>query len=147
MSSPWMILSTASHRPYPKPCGAIANNRAEWDACLTRRSPSREVVSSPRDEEPSGRIVLRLIQIRLATPSFEKISTASQGNSATPNRRFEFHKRSQLFIRVHNETLSVVAMRVCNPNCSPVGINRCDAAPTPTGLLSFSEDLPVPPAA
>ena len=28
------------------------------------------------------------------------------------NRRFEFQKRSQLFIRVHNETLSVVAMCV-----------------------------------
>jgi hypothetical protein len=25
-------------------------------------------------------------------------------------RRFEFHKRSQLFIRVYNESLSVVAM-------------------------------------
>jgi hypothetical protein len=36
---------------------------------------------------------------------------------------FEFHKRSQLFIGRHNETLSVVAMRVCNPDCSPVGIN------------------------
>jgi DNA-binding HxlR family transcriptional regulator len=24
----------------------------------------------------------------------------------------------------HNETLSVVAMCVCNPDCSPVGINR-----------------------
>ena len=26
------------------------------------------------------------------------------------NRRFEFYKRSQLFIRAHDETLSVVAM-------------------------------------
>jgi len=31
--------------------------------------------------------------------------------------------RSQLFIRVHNETLSVVAMRVCNPDRSPFGID------------------------
>jgi hypothetical protein len=29
----------------------------------------------------------------------------------SPNRRFQFHKRRQLFIRVHNETLSVVAVR------------------------------------
>jgi hypothetical protein len=29
-------------------------------------------------------------------------------------RRFKFHKRSQLFIRVCNETFSVIAMRVCN---------------------------------
>jgi hypothetical protein len=36
----------------------------------------------------------------------------------------EFHKRGQLFIRTHNETLSVIAMRVCNPDRSPIGINR-----------------------
>ena len=30
------------------------------------------------------------------------------------NRPFQFHKRRQLFIRTHNETLSVVAMCVCN---------------------------------
>ena len=28
------------------------------------------------------------------------------------NRRLQFYKRSQLFLRVHNETLSVAAMRV-----------------------------------
>jgi hypothetical protein len=33
-------------------------------------------------------------------------------------------KRSQLFIRTHNETLSIIAMRVSNPDRSPVGINR-----------------------
>jgi hypothetical protein len=30
------------------------------------------------------------------------------------NRRFQFEKSRQLFIRSHNETLSIVAMRVCN---------------------------------
>ena len=40
------------------------------------------------------------------------------------NRRFEFQKRSQLFILVHKETLSVVAVRVCNPDRSSVRINR-----------------------
>jgi hypothetical protein len=33
-------------------------------------------------------------------------------------------KRSQLFIRVHNETLSIAAMRVSDPDRSPVGTNR-----------------------
>ena len=37
------------------------------------------------------------------------------------NRRFEFHKRSQPFLRVHNETLSVAAIRVCNPDRYPPG--------------------------
>jgi hypothetical protein len=34
------------------------------------------------------------------------------------------NKRSQLFIRTHNQTLSVVAMRVGNPDRSRVRINR-----------------------
>jgi hypothetical protein len=38
--------------------------------------------------------------------------------------RFEFEKRSQLFICGHNETLSVIPMSVCNPDRLPVGINR-----------------------
>jgi hypothetical protein len=40
------------------------------------------------------------------------------------SRRFKFKKRRQLFIRTHNETLSVVPMRVSNPDRSPAGINR-----------------------
>jgi hypothetical protein len=31
------------------------------------------------------------------------------------NRRFQFEKRGQLFIRSHNEPLAVAAMRVSNP--------------------------------
>jgi hypothetical protein len=51
-----------------------------------------------------------------------------------PNRGFEFHKRRQQFIRTHNETLPVAAMCVHNPDRSPPRINRCDAAPTPSGF-------------
>jgi len=35
----------------------------------------------------------------------------------------QLEKRSQLFIRVHNVTLSAAAMYVSNPDRSPVGIN------------------------
>jgi hypothetical protein len=48
---------------------------------------------SGRDEEPSGERVLRLIQIRLATPSLPKITPTSQDNSVNPNRSFEFAER------------------------------------------------------
>ncbi|PYI99223.1 MAG: hypothetical protein DME98_01445 [Verrucomicrobia bacterium] len=52
----------------------------------------------------------------------EKISLASQAQfAASPNRRFEFNKSGKLFIRAHNEALTVVAMRIHNPDCSPVG--------------------------
>jgi hypothetical protein len=37
---------------------------------------------------------------------------------ATTKRRFQFHKRSQFFIRTRYETLSVAAMCVFNPDRS-----------------------------
>jgi hypothetical protein len=40
-----------------------------------------------------------------------------------PSRPFEFQKRHQLFIRTHNETLSIAAMCVSNPNGSAFGIH------------------------
>jgi hypothetical protein len=43
----------------------------------------------------------------------------SFGCSAGPNRWFKFKKRSQLFIRAHNETVSVAAVRVHNPDRLP----------------------------
>ncbi len=49
-------------------------------------------------------------------------------------------KSSQLFIRTHNETLSVVAVRINNPNCSPLRINGRDVAVTPTGFLEVVGD-------
>jgi len=84
------------------------------------------LVAGPEgDEERSGEEVLRLIQIRLTTASLEKSRPASQDNS--PQRtgsRFQFQKRPQLFIRVHNKAISVVAVCVCNKDWLPVGIDR-----------------------
>jgi hypothetical protein len=58
--------------------------------------------------------------------------------------RFQFSKHSQLFIRSHNESLSVIAMRVCNEDCSPARIHGCNTAPTPPGFAEFvSDDFPV----
>ena len=57
--------------------------------------------------------VLRLIQIRLTTASLAKNTLACQVNSPqSTGRRFQFQKRSQLFIATHNEAPSAVAMRV-----------------------------------
>src|SRR5439155_20843356 len=41
----------------------------------------------------------------------------------TANRRFQLNKRGQLFIRAHNETLSVAAMRISNEDCLPARIH------------------------
>ena len=46
-----------------------------------------------------------------------------KGKAAGLKILFEFEKRSQHFIRVDNETLSVPAMRVSNEDCSPAGIH------------------------
>jgi hypothetical protein len=40
------------------------------------------------------------------------------------NRRLQFQKRAQLFIRTHNKALSVAVMRVSNPDRSTVGIDN-----------------------
>jgi hypothetical protein len=53
----------------------------------------------------------------------ENYANSSSQFAATPNRRFDFEKRSQLFVCAHNETLSVGAMCVNNKDCSPVRIH------------------------
>jgi len=60
------------------------------------------------------------------------------------NRRLQLNKRGQLFIRTHNETLSVAAMRICNPDCLPLGIYGGNTAPTPTAFAEVvGDDFPV----
>jgi hypothetical protein len=49
------------------------------------------------------------------TASFKVDSIVVCVRCGSPNRRFKFHKRCQLFICTHNETLSVAMMRVSNP--------------------------------
>jgi hypothetical protein len=55
------------------------------------------------------------------------------------SRRFAFHKRSQLFIRTHNETLSVIAMRVSNENRSPLGIHGWHTSPARPSSATLAE--------
>jgi hypothetical protein len=52
--------------------------------------------------------------------------------AASVDRRFEFQKRRQFFIRTHNETLSVIAMGIRDKDCSPVGTHYWEAN-SPTG--------------
>jgi len=40
------------------------------------------------------------------------------------NQQFEFHKRRRFFIGMHNETLSIVAMRVHDPDCSSLAVEE-----------------------
>ena len=54
------------------------------------------------------------------------------------------HVPAYAHIGVRNETLSVVAMRVSNKDCSPVAIHRRDPTSTPSGFAEIvSDDFPV----
>jgi len=55
---------------------------------------------------------------------FGKISSGCQASSRQNGESpFPIPKRGQLVIRTPNETLSVVAVRVSNKDCSPLRIN------------------------
>ena len=69
--------------------------------------------------------VLRLIQDRLSDAEFgENAANLSNEFGASANRRFKFYECIQNLIRTHDETLSVVAMCVCNLDYSAVTIQR-----------------------
>ena len=71
-------------------------------------------------------MILRLIQAHpFKDGEFgENLANVSNKFAASADRGIKFQKRSQYFIRAHNETLSVVAMCVCNPNRSLFAIHR-----------------------
>jgi hypothetical protein len=50
---------------------------------------------------------------------------------------FKFEKRSQLFIRAHNERLSIAAVCINNPKRSLFVIHSCDTPPTPSGFAEI----------
>jgi hypothetical protein len=55
----------------------------------------------------------------------------------------KFEKRSQFFVGGDDESLSVVAVCISNEDRLPVGINRCDTAPTPSGFAEIvGDDFP-----
>jgi hypothetical protein len=56
--------------------------------------------------------------MRVSLSSFISRRPQSSGRSAGSNRRFKFQKSRQLFIRVHNETLSIVAIQIVRPSRS-----------------------------
>ncbi|PYK36406.1 MAG: hypothetical protein DME54_00975 [Verrucomicrobia bacterium] len=52
---------------------------------------------------------------------------------------FKFKKRSQFFIRLHNETLAVVAMSISNEDWLSREFTA-ETAPTPTGFAEIVSD-------
>ena len=68
--------------------------------------------------------------------------TRCRGVAALRGRLFD--KCSQLFNGTHNVTLAVAAMRVCNPDRSPLAIQGRNPAQTPTGFAEIvSDDFPI----
>jgi hypothetical protein len=52
----------------------------------------------------------------------------------------KLQKRHQLFIRTHNETLSVVTMSISNPDRSSFAINGWETAQIPSGFAEIVSD-------
>jgi hypothetical protein len=91
--------------PRPTAAGAMGSSSSEGFSCALKS--------------------LRVIQVFLKDAEFGKnLANLSNQFAASANRRFEFQKSGQLFIGTHNEAFSIAAMRVCNPDRLPVGINR-----------------------
>jgi hypothetical protein len=91
---------------------------------------------------PKRAVLLQLLSSRRLQRSwvFDIFCQKMNGNVSR-----EFKKCSQLVISAHNEPLSIVAMRVSNPDGSSVRIHGCDTAPTPPGLTEVVRNcLPVP---
>ena len=75
-----------------------------------------------RKHRESGSLTVPRIQIFWNGGEFGKnLAKLSSQFAASAERRFQLNKRSQLFIRTHNETLSV-AMCVHNPDCSSLKV-------------------------
>jgi len=84
---------------------------------------------------------------RCPPPDSDPFSDAESGENymsysrqfrASANRRFEFQKRSQLFVGVHNETLSISAICIGNPDYSPVAIHSRHQPKLQSTLLRLS---------
>jgi hypothetical protein len=62
----------------------------------------------------------------------------SSGRSAWLESQFQVPQTGHLFICTHNETFSVAAMCVSNPDRSAFAIHGGHAVPTPTGFAELS---------
>jgi hypothetical protein len=58
-----------------------------------------------------------------------RFASYSLTTSICSNRRLELDECSQLFIRARNETLSIIAVGVDNPERLPIAIHRCKTTP------------------
>jgi hypothetical protein len=64
------------------------------------------------------------------------------------DRWFKFRKRSQLFIRTRNETLSIIAVGIGNERRSLATIHGCNTTPIPSGFAQIvGADFPFTRAA
>jgi len=83
-----------------------------WNCGSGRGEEPSGAKSPPPDSDPFKR--------RRVWPKLHQLVKKIRRKPDTP---LQAQKRSQLFIRSHNETLSVAAMCVCNPDRSPLGID------------------------
>src|SRR4029077_12750823 len=103
-------------------CFSVPNNCMRYVHLKRSRTTSLSIaVSFSCKELGIGGALFNRLDIIISFPSArEKPRKRLHGARDS----FKFEKRCQLFLRPHNETLSVVVIRVHNPHRSPAGINR-----------------------
>jgi len=108
----------------------IAQRGFRKNFLVCANEPSLAVTLQKEGQVLRGRRPTDLARARLCTPRTDGV------NTIFANRRFQFHKRGQLFSLTHNERFSVAAMRISNPDC-PAPVNTCNAGWRRLGLSSL----------
>src|SRR5260370_26931710 len=90
--------------------------------CATLAAVGRGPASALPIERANARMIQKnafmVLKVSLLT---DRVRLSDCRRDCAVDRRFKLHKRGQLLIRMHNETLSIVAVCVSNPDCSPIG--------------------------
>jgi hypothetical protein len=99
----------------------------------------KEVSSVVRDHDRIGFWLLNDGSWR-SRVSEQPVSNSGFSDSRYRGRRYFSGLQAQRTVPNRGTSGTVVAVYVSNPDCSSVGINRCDTAPTPTGLVELVRD-------
>ena len=103
-----------------------SNEKQAWLSFFEGR-PRKEELTDEYLTNIEGMLRVALEDVGTRTKDWSNETRRKHQRSLTAggaSRRFQFKKRCELFVGPDDEPLSVVTMRINNPDRSPVGINR-----------------------
>lgn len=119
----------------------VVTFNAVW-MCLTSREACLDTLSEiARLLRSNGRLVASVTHPCFRTCKFSNYFTDLNNSSsliaATSNCCFQFQKRTQFFVCTHNETFSVIAMRISQSRFVHPGAPELSPSEAPTGFAEF----------